>query len=93
MHIFQQISSKTDEIGEKLHTLLYFVSGMRESLFQRHQCDASTMHVAPPQGDVTANVPTKRQGLAKEEGETVGQKDPKQHRNEGPQSSSPNKQN
>ena len=31
----QLISSKTDDIGNKLHTLLYFVSGVHESLFQK----------------------------------------------------------
>ena len=44
----QQISSKTDEIEEKLHTLLYFVLGMRESLFQRHQCNATDVDVGLP---------------------------------------------
>ena len=88
----QQISSKTDEIGEKLHTLEYFVSGIRESLFHKHQVD---VHVCPPppQCDVTANLTTKRQGPANEEGDTVGQKDPKKHRNDAEQSPDTKTQN
>ena len=85
----QEISTKTDKIGEKLHTLNYFVSGMCESLFNRHQCDVG----APSEGNVTANVGTKRQGPDNEEGETVGQNNPKKPRNDAPQSSSTNTQN
>ena len=88
----QLISSKTDQIGEKLHTLLYFVSGMHESLFQKHQVD---VHVCPPspKGDVIPNVPTKRQGPSNEECDTVPQNDPKKHKNDGEQSPDTNTQN
>ena len=85
----QHISTKTDEIGEKLHTLNYFVSGIHESLFNRHHLDVC----APSQGNVTAHVCTKRQGPDNEEGETVGQNNPKKPRNDAPQSSSTNRQN
>ena len=88
----QQISSKTDEIGEKLHTLEYFISGICESLFNRHHVD---VHVCPPppQCDVTANLPTKREGPANEEGNTVGQKDPKKRRNDAEQSPDTKREN
>ena len=89
----QLISIKTDEIGDKLHTLLYFVSGVCESLFQKQQVDVDVCPPPPPQPDGTVNVPTKRQGPANEECNTVGQNDPKKHRNDGEQSPDTNTQN
>ena len=87
----QQISGKTDEIGEKLHTLEYFISGICELLFNKHQVG---IHVCPPpQHDVTANLATKREGPVNEEGNTVGQKDPKKHRNDAEQSPDTKTQN
>ena len=86
----QLISSKTDEIGDKLHVLLYFVSGVHESLFEKQQVDVD---VCPPQRDGTVNVPTKRQGPENEECDTVGQNNPKKHRNDGEQSPDTNTQN
>ena len=88
----QLISSKTDEIGDKLHTLLYFVSGVRESLFQKHHVDVDVCP-PPPQRDGTVNVPKIRQGPVNKECNTVGQNDPKKRRNDGEQSPDTNTQN
>ena len=90
----QLISSKTDEIGDKLHTLLYFV---RECM--NHYSRNTLLMLMCVLLLLLLNVMVlltflkKRQGPANEECDTVGQNNPKKRRNDGEQSPDTNTQN